>query len=159
MSKVWRLATPIIGVTLVLDQASKFAIEKTLALREEWVLLPFLSFERAYNTGAAFSLLHDAGGWQRPLLIGVSIAIMIWLGFWLHRLNSAERLQISSIALVMGGAAGNLVDRLQTGAVADFIVLHYQGWQWPTFNVADAAITTGVVGLLLGLRRASIQAD
>ncbi len=159
MSKVWRLATPIIGVTLVLDQASKFAIEKTLALREEWVLLPFLSFERAYNTGAAFSLLHDAGGWQRPLLIGVSIAIMIWLGFWLHRLNSAERLQISSIALVMGGAAGNLVDRLQTGAVADFIVLHYQGWQWPTFNVADAAITAGVVGLLLGLRRASIQAD
>ena len=154
MSESWRLALPVSGGVLVLDQLSKYLIEQAFTLHQEWVLLPFLSFQLTYNTGAAFSFLHDAGGWQRGFLSAVSIAIMIWLGVWIHRLTPEERRLLWPLALILGGAAGNLVDRLATGAVTDFIVLHYQGWHWPTFNVADAAITLGVIALIyLSLRR------
>lgn len=156
MSDSWRLALPVAGGVLVLDQLTKLLIERTFALHQELVLLPFLSLQLTYNTGAAFSLLHDAGGWQRGFLSAVSIAIMVWLGVWIHRLTSAERRLLWPLALILGGAAGNLVDRLSTGAVTDFIVLHYRGWHWPTFNVADAAISLGVIALIfLSLRRTS----
>lgn len=156
MSDSWRLALPVAGAVLVLDQLSKFWVERVFALHQELALLPFLSLQLTYNTGAAFSLLHDAGGWQRGFLSAVSIAIMIWLGVWIHRLTSAERRLLWPLALILGGAVGNLVDRLSTGAVTDFIVLHYRGWHWPTFNVADAAISLGVIALIfLSLRRTS----
>lgn len=156
MSDSWRLALPVAGGVLVLDQLSKLLIERTFALHQELVLLPFLSFQLTYNTGAAFSLLHDAGGWQRGFLSAVSVAVMVWLGVWIHRLAPAERRLLWSLSLILGGAAGNLVDRLSTGAVTDFIVLHYRGWHWPTFNLADAAISLGVVALIfLSLRRTS----
>lgn len=156
MSDSWRLALPVSGAVLVLDQLSKFLIERAFALHQELVLLPFLSLQLAYNTGAAFSLLHDAGGWQRGFLSVVSIAIMVWLAVWIHRLAPAERRLLWPLALILGGAAGNLVDRLSTGAVTDFVVLHYRDWYWPTFNLADAAISIGVVVLiLLSLRRTS----
>lgn len=156
MSDSWRLALPIAGAVLVLDQLSKFLIERAFALHQELVLLPFLSLQLTYNTGAAFSFLHDAGGWQRWFLSVVSIAIMIWLAVWIHRLAPADRRLLWPLALILGGAAGNLIDRLFTGAVTDFIVLHYRGWHWPTFNLADAAISVGVVVLiLLSLRRTS----
>ena len=156
MSDSWRLALPIAGTVLVLDQLSKFLIERALSLHQEVVLLPFLSLQLTYNTGAAFSFLHDAGGWQRGFLSVVSIAIMIWLGVWVHRLAPTERQLVWPLALILGGAASNLIDRLSVGAVTDFIVLHYRGWHWPTFNLADAAITIGVVVLiLLSFRRAS----
>lgn len=148
MSDSWRTALPVAGGVLVLDQLSKFLIERTFALHQELVLLPFLSFQLTYNTGAAFSLLHDAGGWQRGFLSAVSIAVMTWLGVWIHRLTPGERRLLWPLALILGGAAGNLVDRLSTGAVTDFIVLHYHGWHWPTFNLADAAISLGVVALI-----------
>ena len=156
MSDSWRLALPIAGTVLVLDQLSKFLIGRAFVLHQESVLLPFLSFQLTYNTGAAFSFLHDAGGWQRGFLSVVSIAIMIWLGVWMHRLAPAERRLVWPLALILGGAAGNLIDRLSVGAVTDFIVLHYRGWYWPTFNLADSAITIGVVVLiLLSFRRVS----
>lgn len=156
MSDSWRVALPVAGGVLVLDQLSKLLIERFFALHQELVLLPFLSLQLTYNTGAAFSLLHDAGGWQRGFLSAVSIAIMTWLGVWIHRLTSEERRLLWPLALILGGAAGNLVDRLSTGAVTDFIVLHYHGWHWPTFNVADAAISLGVVVLILvSFRRTS----
>ena len=156
MSDSWRVALPVAGGVLVLDQLSKFLIERAFALHQELVLLPFLSFQLTYNTGAAFSLLHDAGGWQRGFLSAVSIAVMIWLGVWIHRLTSAERRLLWPLALILGGAAGNLIDRLSTGAVTDFIVLHYRDWHWPTFNLADAAISLGVVILILvSFRRTS----
>ncbi len=154
MSDSWRVALPVAGGVLVLDQLSKFLIELAFTLHQELVLLPFLSFQLTYNTGAAFSLLHDAGGWQRGFLSAVSIAVMIWLGVWIHRLTSAERRLLWPLALILGGAAGNLIDRLSTGAVTDFIVLHYRDWHWPTFNLADAAISLGVIALIfLTLRR------
>lgn len=156
MSDAWRVALPVSGGVLVLDQLSKLLIERAFSLHQEWVLFPFLSLQLTYNTGAAFSLLHDAGGWQRGFLSAVSIAIMIWLGVWIHRLTPTERGLLWPLALILGGAAGNLVDRLSTGAVTDFIVLHYRGWHWPTFNLADAAISLGVVVLILmSFRRTS----
>ena len=156
MSDSWRVALPVAGGVLVLDQLSKFLIERAFTLHQELVLLPFLSFQLTYNTGAAFSLLHDAGGWQRGFLSAVSIAVMIWLSVWIHRLTSTERRLLWPLALILGGAAGNLVDRLSTGAVTDFIVLHYRDWHWPTFNLADAAISLGVVILILvSFRRTS----
>ena len=156
MSDSWRLALPIAGTVLVLDQLSKFLIERALSLHQEVVLLPFLSLQLTYNTGAAFSFLHDAGGWQRGFLSVVSIAIMIWLGVWVHRLAPTERQLAWPLALILGGAAGNLIDRLSVGAVTDFIVLHYRNWYWPTFNLADAAISLGVVILILmSFRRTS----
>lgn len=156
MSDSWRLALPTAGAVLVLDQLSKFLIERILPLHQEWVLLPFLSLQRTYNTGAAFSLLHDAGGWQRGFLSVVSIAIMLWLAVWIHRLTPADRRLVWPLALILGGAAGNLVDRLFTGAVTDFVALHYRDWYWPTFNLADTAISVGVVLLiLLSFRRTS----
>lgn len=155
MSDSWRVALPVAGVVLMLDQLSKFLIERAFSLHQELVLLPFLSLQLTYNTGAAFSLLHDAGGWQRGFLSAVSIAVMTWLGVWVHRLTPAERRLLWPLALILGGAAGNLIDRLFTGAVTDFIVLHHRGWYWPTFNLADAAISLGVVFLiLLSFRRA-----
>ena len=156
MSDSWRLALPVSGAVLVLDQLSKFLIERILPMHQELVLLPFLSLQRAYNTGAAFSLLHDAGGWQRGFLSVVSIAIMSWLAVWIHRLAPEERSLVWPLALIFGGAAGNLIDRLSTGAVTDFIVLHYRDWYWPTFNIADTAISLGVVALVvLSFRRTS----
>ena len=156
MSDSWRLALPVSGAVLVLDQLSKFLIERILPMHQELVLLPFLSLQRAYNTGAAFSLLHDAGGWQRGFLSVVSIAIMSWLAVWIHRLAPEERRLVWPLALILGGAAGNLIDRLSTGAVTDFIVLHYRDWYWPTFNIADTAISLGVVALVvLSFRRTS----
>lgn len=156
MSDSWRVALPVSGAVLALDQLGKFLIERALLLHQEWVLLPFLSLQLSYNPGAAFSLLHDAGGWQRWFLSGVSIAVMIWLGAWIHRLPPVEWRLRWPLALILGGAAGNLVDRLSAGAVTDFIVLHYQGWRWPTFNLADAAIFLGVVALvLMSFRRTS----
>ena len=154
MSDSWRVALPVAGGVLVLDQLSKYLIQRAFTLHQELALLPFLSFQLTYNTGAAFSLLHDAGGWQRGFLSAVSIAVMTWLGVWIHRLTPAERRLLWPLALILGGAAGNLVDRLSTGAVTDFIVLHYHGWHWPTFNLADATISLGVVALIfLTLRR------
>ncbi len=154
MSDSWRQAIPVAGATLILDQLSKFLIERAFAPYQEWTLLPFLSLRLAYNTGAAFSFLHDAGGWQRGFLSVVSVAIMIWLATWIHRLAPSERRLAWPLALILGGAAGNLIDRLVAGAVTDFISLHYRDWYWPTFNLADAAISIGVVTLILfSLRR------
>ena len=156
MSDNWRIASPVVAGVLVLDQATKFWIEYTLPYGIEHELLPFLSLYLIYNPGAAFSFLHDAGGWQRPFLVGVSVAVMLWLATWIHRLSVKERRLVWPLALILGGAAGNLFDRVRVGAVTDFIVLHYEGWAWPTFNIADVAISIGVVLMLAwGFRRAS----
>ena len=154
MSENWRRAGPLLAAVLAADQAAKWWMERLLEPGETLALLPFLALRLAYNTGAAFSFLHDAGGWQRGFLLAATAGIMAWLAWWTHRLAPDERALAWPLGLLLGGAAGNLVDRAASGAVVDFVVLHYGGWAWPTFNLADAAITVGVAGLLwLGLRR------
>ena len=159
MSENWRRAGPLLAAALAADQAAKFWMLRLLEPGETLALLPFLSLRLAYNTGAAFSFLHDAGGWQRGFLLAATAAIMAWLAWWTHRLGPDERALAWPLGLVLGGAAGNLIDRAAAGAVTDFVVLHYGRWAWPTFNLADAAITVGVAGLLwLGLRRPARRA-
>jgi signal peptidase II len=133
---------------LLLDQGSKLLAESRLVFHEPVGLLPFFNLRLAYNTGAAFSFLGNAGGWQRWFFAGISVLVISVLVVWMRRLKP-EQWQLSvAFALIIGGALGNLIDRLVYGHVIDFIDVYYKTWHWPTFNVADSAITVGA-GLLL----------
>jgi signal peptidase II len=136
------------GVVLVLDQCSKLIADAWLVLHQPVVLLPFLNLRLAYNTGAAFSFLHDAAGWQRWFFIGLALVVMAVLVVWLARLAAHQTGTALALSLILGGAAGNLIDRVVYGHVIDFIDFYYRSWHWPTFNVADSAITIGA-GLLI----------
>lgn len=128
---------------VVVDHATKLAADYWLALYAPVPLLPSLNLTLVYNTGAAFSLLADAGGWQRWFLIGVAFAVCALLWSWLVKLGPGERVSAAGIALILGGAAANAMDRLVRGHVVDFLDVYYRGYHWPTFNVADACITVG----------------
>nr|VFJ87981.1 MAG: signal peptidase II Aspartic peptidase. MEROPS family A08 [Candidatus Kentron sp. H]VFJ89958.1 MAG: signal peptidase II Aspartic peptidase. MEROPS family A08 [Candidatus Kentron sp. H] len=145
----------LIGAALIviLDRGSKYLAEAMLTPHVPVSILPFFNFTLTYNPGAAFSFLGDAGGWQRWLFVGLSIVISIVLVSWLRGTPRGQVLLPSALTLVLGGALGNLWDRLALGAVVDFIDLHYQGWHWPTFNVADSAITVGALLLFITLTR------
>ena len=109
----------------------------------------FLNWTLAFNTGAAFSFLHDAGGWQRWLFSVLAVGVSAVLIVWLRRLPRGEWRTALPLALVIGGALGNLVDRVRFGRVTDFIEVYYQQWSWPAFNVADSAISVGAVLLIV----------
>jgi signal peptidase II len=136
------------AVVLLLDQGSKLLADARLVFHEPVGLLPFFNLRLAYNTGAAFSFLGNAGGWQRWFFAGISVLVISVLVVWMRRLKP-EQWQLSvAFALIIGGALGNLIDRLVYGHVIDFIDVYYKTWHWPTFNIADSAITLGA-GLLL----------
>ncbi len=134
---------------VVLDQATKFLVTRFLELYERVEVLPVLDFTLLHNTGAAFSLLADASGWQRNFFVGLGILVSLALIVWLWRLPRGERLLPISLALIVGGAIGNVIDRLVHGYVVDFIHAHWGGAYFPAFNIADSAITIGAVLLLL----------
>lgn len=135
---------------LILDQLSKVVAQELLSVHEPVALLPSLNLFLTYNTGAAFSFLRDAGGWQRWLFAVLATAVSVLIVLWLRRLPSAQRWLAAALALVLGGALGNLVDRLfrPGGGVVDFIDVYYGTWHWPAFNLADSAISIGAVMLL-----------
>ena len=139
----------VAGLVLVADQLTKWAALASLEPYQPVPVLPILNLTLAFNTGAAFSFLADGGGWQRWLLSGVAVAVSAYLLVWLRGLDAAKRLEVIGLGLILGGALGNLVDRLRLGGVIDFIDVHYGGWHWPAFNVADSAITLGVVAVLV----------
>jgi signal peptidase II len=146
-----RLATAGYGLALlviVLDQGSKAWATAALGYAQQVPVLPFFNLTLHHNTGAAFSFLSDAGGWQRWFFTALAAVVSAALAAWLWRLSRAERVLALGLSLVLGGALGNLVDRLLHGYVVDFISLHYAGHYFPTFNIADAAITVGA-GLLI----------
>ena len=136
------------ALILVLDQASKLAIDHYMQAFESISLLPNFNFTYVHNTGAAFSFLSQAGGWQRWLFAGLAICISSVIVVWLARLDRRQTLLAVALALVLGGAIGNLIDRLAYGYVIDFLDVYYQNWHWPAFNIADSAICVGV-GLML----------
>lgn len=138
------IAALIVG----LDQWTKLLAEANLDYGRPVTLLPVLNFTLAYNTGAAFSFLSDAGGWQRWFFSAVAAAASLAICIWLARLPRGETLLAWGLSLILGGAIGNLWDRLALGHVVDFISVHYQGWYFPTFNVADSAVTVGA-GLII----------
>ncbi len=133
---------------VVLDQFSKVLVDSALELYESVAVIPFLAIRKIYNSGAAFSFLSDAGGWQRWFFIALASLVVIVLTIWLYRLQKNQLRMALALALVLGGAAGNLVDRVLYGYVIDFIDVYYASWHWPTFNVADSAITVGAALLL-----------
>ena len=138
-------------VVVLLDQLSKFAAERLLELHvPRPVVAPVFDLMLTYNEGAAFSLLGDAGGWQRWLFISLAVAISAALIVWLARLGRRDPLTSLALALVLGGAIGNLIDRvLRDGRVVDFLYFHYRSFHWPAFNLADSAICVGAVLLVV----------
>lgn len=137
------------GLVLILDQFTKLLADTLLVMHEPVSLLPFLDLAKAYNAGAAFSFLSQADGWQRWFFVGITLFVAVVIVLWLARLSPSQRRIGLALSLVLGGAIGNLVDRLVYGHVIDFIDLYYGSWHWPTFNVADSAITVGAVLLVL----------
>jgi signal peptidase II len=135
-------------VVIVLDQFSKYVANAQLVYAEPLPVWPSFNLTLLYNRGAAFSFLSDAGGWQRWFFVVVSFIAVILLTFWLRKLKSEQWALALALSLVIGGAVGNLVDRLWLGHVIDFIQLYYKSFYWPAFNIADAAITLGAVLLV-----------
>jgi signal peptidase II len=136
------------GLVILLDQLSKLAAEHWLTPYEWVALLPSLNLTLLYKPGAAFSFLAGAGGWQRWLFVALAVVVSIGLVVWLSRLRPGERLLGVALGLVLGGAVGNLIDRLLYGQVIDFIDVYWREWHWPAFNLADSAISVGAVLLL-----------
>ncbi len=136
-------------LAIVLDQASKLIVNGSMQLHESIPLLPFFNLTYVHNTGAAFSFLSEAGGWQRWFFAALAVIISAVLSVWLARLQKHETLLALALSLVLGGAVGNLIDRLAYGYVIDFLDVYYNDWHWPAFNIADSAITVGVALMLL----------
>lgn len=140
-------------VVVALDRLTKAVIESLFEYGERIAVIEGLfDLVLVYNTGAAFSFLAGAGGWQRPFFIAVAVAASLLILFLLRR-HAAERSFALGLALILGGALGNLYDRIVLGHVVDFLLFHWRGWHYPAFNVADSAITVGAAVLVVdGLR-------
>ena len=133
---------------LIADQLAKYTITQNFLYGEYINIFPGLDFTLVHNTGAAFSFLSDAGGWQRWLFLIISLVASIVLMVWLYRLKASQFFLSTSLALILGGALGNLYDRIFLGYVIDFIDFYYGMYHWPVFNIADASITLGAVFLI-----------
>src|ERR1700722_6012537 len=137
------------AAVILLDQLSKAVIERTLGLYQSIAVLPVLEITRLHNTGAAFSFLADAAGWQRWLFTALAFIVSAALVIWLRRIDRGARVLASAVALILGGALGNVIDRLRLGHVIDFVHAHWGEHYFPAFNIADSAITIGAALLLL----------
>ncbi|HMM52904.1 MAG TPA: signal peptidase II [Burkholderiaceae bacterium] len=139
---------------VVVDQLSKFAILRSLSFGERIAVVPGLfDLTLVYNRGAAFSFLAGASGWQRWFFTGLGIAAAIFI-VWLLARHGSQRLFAFALALILGGAIGNVIDRVAHGQVVDFLLVYWQRFHWPAFNVADSAITVGAALLIIDeLRR------
>ena len=135
------------AVIVVVDQATKALVLARFAPGEELPVTGFFSLVLAFNSGAAFSMLASAPGWQRWFFVGIALAASVFLVWMLRR--GGERMLCAGLALILGGAIGNLWDRLAIGRVVDFLLFHYHEWAWPAFNVADSAITVGAAMLII----------
>ena len=144
----WRWL-PLSALLVVADQVSKGWIEARYLLGESTAVLPVLDIVRLHNPGAAFSFLAGAGGWQRWFLSALAIAVSLGILWWLRQMHAGrERMLAVSFALILAGAIGNVIDRIEHGYVVDFIHAHWGGAYFPAFNIADMAISVGA-GLML----------
>ena len=136
---------------VALDQLSKWAVLVALTPGSHIPLLPVFDITLVFNRGSAFGFLSDAGGWQRPLLIILPLVVSLFLVVIIKRLKPNRRQEGIALALILGGAVGNLFDRIFRGEVIDFLLFYYQGWSFPVFNIADIAINIGAALLILDL--------
>jgi signal peptidase II len=153
----WMRWLALSAVVIALDLATKAWVSSAFQYGEVRPVLPFFNLVLVHNTGAAFSFLAGAGGWQRWFFTVVTVAISAFIVVMLRR-HQDERLMATALALVLGGALGNLHDRVTLGHVVDFVQLHAAGWYFPAFNVADSAITVGVALLVWESLRSGTRA-
>lgn len=148
----------VAAAVLALDQTTKAAIQAYLAPGDRIPVLPFFDLVLAFNRGAAFSFLADASGWQRGFFIAIALGATVLIVYLLRR-HAADRVFCAGLGLILGGAIGNLWDRVALGHVVDFLLLHAHGYLFPAFNMADSAITIGAGLLILdGLRGGGAKA-
>lgn len=136
-------------ILVVIDQVTKSVIFNSLALYEDITILPIFDITHVHNYGAAFSFLSDAGGWQRYFFTCIAIMISVLIIYWMYKTPKEQKLLLTSYALILSGAIGNVWDRIQLGYVIDFLHFYYQGWHFPAFNVADIAISCGAFLMIL----------
>ncbi|HWS76127.1 MAG TPA: signal peptidase II [Quisquiliibacterium sp.] len=136
-------------VVVLLDQLTKWLVTRSFSFAQRRPVIDgFFDLTLVYNKGAAFSFLAGAGGWQRWFFIGIGVAAALFILYLLWR-HGSQRLFALGLALILGGAVGNVIDRVLHGHVVDFVLLHWRGLYWPAFNVADSAITVGAVLLVV----------
>jgi signal peptidase II len=145
---MWYLWLGLSAIVVALDQLTKYLADQVLVYAEPVAVIPSFNLTLLYNKGAAFSFLDDGSGWQRWFFAAIALAASVFIVYWLRRVGSGERWTSFGLALILGGALGNLIDRLLLGHVVDFIQLYYRDFYWPAFNVADSAITVGAVALI-----------
>ena len=145
----WKLWLLITIVVFILDQWTKHLVLANMELYSRIEILPFFNLVHVHNYGAAFSFLSDQPGWQRWFLSGVTVVVSVGIFIWLTRLKKHQVLLATALVLILGGALGNLYDRLAYGYVVDFIDWYYGTYHWPAFNIADAGISVGAVLLII----------
>jgi signal peptidase II len=142
-------------LVVLLDQATKALVINTIKLQGSMALLPILDLVYLENTGAAFSIFAEASGWQRWFFIALALIVSVVLMVWLRRIKPGQTILAIGLSLVLGGALGNVIDRVMHGYVVDFIYFHWNDWYFPAFNIADSAISVGAGCLLLDAFRES----
>ena len=136
-------------IVIVLDQLTKQIAASVLEMYQPVAVMPMFNWTLMHNTGAAFSFLSDKGGWQRWFFTAIAIIVSAVLIAWTSKLKTDEKWQAIAFALILGGAIGNVIDRVNYGYVIDFIDVYYQDYHWPAFNIADSGITVGVTILII----------
>jgi len=145
----WRWL-PVTAAVMAVDQFTKLLVVHHVAPYSSITVLPVLDISLRYNKGAAFSFLEDASGWQRWFFTALALAVSVAIVIWMRRLKSGAQWLLSlSLALILAGALGNVIDRLRLGHVIDFVVAHWHRAEFPAFNVADSSITIGAALLLI----------
>lgn len=145
---------------VLMDQVTKALVVGAVKMKSSFALLPILEIVYLENRGAAFSILHDASGWQRWFFIMLALVVSVSLMIWLRRIRTPEQTILAvGLSLVLGGALGNVIDRVWHGYVIDFIYFHWRTWDFPAFNIADTAISLGAVCLLIDAFRESGRSD
>ena len=147
------------ALVIVLDQVTKQVAANMLEMYQPVAVMPMFNWTLMHNTGAAFSFLSDQPGWQRWFFTTIALVVSIVLISWTSKLKTEEKWQAIAFALIMGGAIGNVIDRVIHGYVIDFIDVYYQDWHWPAFNIADSAIFVGVAILIIESFRHHKQED
>ena len=136
-------------VVVILDQLTKYIASASLVMYKPVAVMPMFNWTLMHNSGAAFSFLHDAGGWQRWFFALIAIVVSVVIILWIKRLQQHEKWQAAALALILGGAIGNVIDRIWLGYVVDFIDVYYGNSHWPAFNIADSAISIGVAMIII----------
>lgn len=138
----------IAALVIVADQWTKWIVENTLAFGASVYVMPVMDLVHVRNAGAAFSFLAGASGWQREFFIGIGVAASIWMLWMIARAQRGQVAFCLALSLILGGALGNVIDRVRLGAVVDFLHFHWGAYYWPAFNLADSAITCGAILLI-----------